>query len=74
MSINVIQRYLLFLTCVAVRNAMEIDIRQHIIILDEAHNVEDVSRDSGSIEVTEEDLESKLSTSYYKGWFLRFIW
>lgn len=44
---------------VAVRNAMEIDIRNHVIILDEAHNVEDVSRDSGSLEMAEDDLEGR---------------
>jgi Fanconi anemia group J protein len=36
---------------------MEIDIRNHVIILDEAHNIEDVSRESGSVEFSEEDLE-----------------
>jgi Rad3-related DNA helicase len=44
---------------IAVRNAMEIDIRNHVIILDEAHNVEDVSRDSGSLEIAEDDLEGR---------------
>lgn len=38
---------------------MEIDIQHNIVILDEAHNIEDVSRDSGSIELLEDDLESK---------------
>jgi Rad3-related DNA helicase len=52
--------YHLSINNLAVRDAMEIDIQNHVIILDEAHNIEDVSRDSGSIEVIDEEFESKL--------------
>ncbi|URD78260.1 DEXDc2 [Musa troglodytarum] len=44
-----------------VRRAMDIDIRGSIVILDEAHNIEDVARDAGSIEV-EEDVLFALQT------------
>ncbi|CAN6198835.1 unnamed protein product [Urochloa humidicola] len=39
-----------------VRRAMDIDIRGSIIILDEAHNIEDTARDAGSVDVDEESL------------------
>ncbi|KAL6844607.1 hypothetical protein ACP4OV_025266 [Aristida adscensionis] len=39
-----------------VRRAMDIDIGGSIIILDEAHNIEDIARDSGSVDVDEESL------------------
>ncbi|CAL9205095.1 unnamed protein product [Musa hybrid cultivar] len=44
-----------------VRRAMDIDIKGSIVILDEAHNIEDVARDAGSIEV-EEDVLFALQT------------
>nr|XP_016497825.1 PREDICTED: Fanconi anemia group J protein homolog [Nicotiana tabacum] len=37
-----------------VRRAMEVDITGAIIILDEAHNIEDISRDAGSVDVEED--------------------
>ncbi|RCV12847.1 hypothetical protein SETIT_2G300600v2 [Setaria italica] len=39
-----------------VRRAMDIDIGGSIIILDEAHNIEDTARDAGSVDVDEESL------------------
>ncbi|KAL7116480.1 hypothetical protein ACP275_03G007400 [Erythranthe tilingii] len=39
-----------------IRAAMEIDISGSIIILDEAHNIEDIARDAGSIDLDEEVL------------------
>uniref|UniRef100_A0ACD5XZB6 Uncharacterized protein n=1 Tax=Avena sativa TaxID=4498 RepID=A0ACD5XZB6_AVESA len=41
-----------------VRRAMDIDIRGAVIILDEAHNIEDISRDAGSVDVDEESLDN----------------
>ncbi|GFP82753.1 fanconi anemia group j protein homolog [Phtheirospermum japonicum] len=39
-----------------IREAMEVDITGGIIIFDEAHNIEDIARDSGSFDLDEEDL------------------
>ncbi|KAL2538076.1 RAD3-like DNA-binding helicase protein [Forsythia ovata] len=39
-----------------IRNAMEVDIDGSIIILDEAHNMEDTARDAGSVDIEEEVL------------------
>lgn len=39
-----------------IRKAMEVDIREAIVILDEAHNIEDITRDAGSFEVEEDAL------------------
>ncbi|KAF9116314.1 Fanconi anemia group J protein [Mortierella sp. AM989] len=41
-----------------IRKAMEIDLENAIVILDEAHNIEDAARDAGGLEVADEDLES----------------
>ncbi|KAK3129502.1 hypothetical protein QOZ80_6BG0480720 [Eleusine coracana subsp. coracana] len=41
-----------------VRRAMDIDIGGSIIILDEAHNIEDIARDAGSVDVDKESLHS----------------
>ncbi|KAF9351726.1 Fanconi anemia group J protein [Mortierella sp. AD094] len=40
-----------------IRKAMEIDLESSIVILDEAHNIEDAARDAGGLEVADEDLE-----------------
>ncbi|XP_047329067.1 Fanconi anemia group J protein homolog [Impatiens glandulifera] len=40
----------------AIRSAMEIDIKGAIIILDEAHNIEDIARDAGSVDVEQDAL------------------
>ncbi|KAL9238088.1 hypothetical protein vseg_012561 [Gypsophila vaccaria] len=37
-----------------IRRAMEVDIKGAILILDEAHNIEDMSRESGSVDVDED--------------------
>ncbi|XP_075516697.1 uncharacterized protein LOC142551379 isoform X1 [Primulina tabacum] len=39
-----------------IREAMEVDIDGSVIIFDEAHNIEDIARDAGSIDVEEEAL------------------
>ncbi|XP_050210814.1 uncharacterized protein LOC126661090 [Mercurialis annua] len=44
-----------------IRGAMDVDIRGAILILDEAHNIEDVAREAGSVDV-EEDTLYKLQT------------
>ncbi|KAI7860453.1 hypothetical protein BDC45DRAFT_494473 [Circinella umbellata] len=40
-----------------VRSSMEIDLKDSVIILDEAHNIEDVARSCGSFELTEVQLK-----------------
>ncbi|XP_057423797.1 uncharacterized protein LOC130717557 isoform X2 [Lotus japonicus] len=42
-----------------IRGAMDVDIRGAIVILDEAHNIEDITRDAGSVDI-EEDVLDKL--------------
>ncbi|GAB4833022.1 hypothetical protein Ancab_007045 [Ancistrocladus abbreviatus] len=44
-----------------IRRAMEVDIKGAVIILDEAHNIEDIAREAGSVEVDEDSLQ-KLQT------------
>ncbi|KAL3603201.1 hypothetical protein D5086_004060 [Populus alba] len=44
-----------------IRGAMEVDIIGAILVLDEAHNIEDIARDAGSVDV-EEDVLQKLQT------------
>ncbi|XP_057974456.1 uncharacterized protein LOC131162218 isoform X2 [Malania oleifera] len=39
-----------------VRRAMDIDIEGAIVVLDEAHNIEDMARDSGSVDIEEDVL------------------
>lgn len=39
-----------------IRRAMEVDIKGAIVILDEAHNIEDITRDAGSFDVDEDVL------------------
>ncbi|RVX15979.1 Fanconi anemia group J protein-like [Vitis vinifera] len=41
-----------------IRGAMELDIEGAILILDEAHNIEDMARDAGSVDVEEDVLHS----------------
>src|SRR3954453_4652401 len=43
---------------VAIRESLAIDLKDNIIILDEAHNIEDASREAGSAETTEVELRS----------------
>ncbi|CAK7346014.1 unnamed protein product [Dovyalis caffra] len=43
-----------------IRGAMEVDIKGAILVLDEAHNIEDIARDAGSVDVEEDALESRL--------------
>ncbi|MCI17889.1 fanconi anemia group J protein, partial [Trifolium medium] len=38
---------------------MDVDIKGAIVIFDEAHNIEDISRDAGSVDI-EEDILDKL--------------
>ncbi|KAF5740961.1 Fanconi anemia group J protein isoform X2 [Tripterygium wilfordii] len=42
-----------------IRGAMEVDIEGAIVILDEAHNIEDIARDAGSMDL-DEDVLNKL--------------
>ncbi|KAK7280803.1 hypothetical protein RJT34_25870 [Clitoria ternatea] len=42
-----------------IRGAMDVDIKGAIVILDEAHNIEDIARDAGSVDI-EEDVLDKL--------------
>ncbi|KAJ8772742.1 hypothetical protein K2173_027919 [Erythroxylum novogranatense] len=44
-----------------IRGAMEVDIRGAVLVLDEAHNIEDIARDAGSVDI-EEDVLHKLQT------------
>lgn len=39
-----------------IRKAMEIDLENSIVILDEAHNIEDAARDAGGLDVLDDDL------------------
>ncbi|XP_065880332.1 uncharacterized protein [Euphorbia lathyris] len=39
-----------------IRGAMEVDIKGSIIVLDEAHNIEDIARDAGSVDIEEDTL------------------
>lgn len=39
---------------------MKINIEKHIILLDEAHNIEDVCRDACSFEINEVELTAEL--------------
>ncbi|KAH9693912.1 Helicase ATP-binding domain-containing protein [Citrus sinensis] len=39
-----------------IRGAMEVDIKGAILILDEAHNIEDIARDAGSVDIDEDVL------------------
>ncbi|XP_020529996.1 Fanconi anemia group J protein isoform X2 [Amborella trichopoda] len=43
-----------------IRRAMEIDLKGSIVILDEAHNIEDMAREAGSLDVEEEILDTLL--------------
>ncbi|WJX15585.1 DNA helicase [Trifolium repens] len=40
-----------------IRGAMDVDIKGAIVIFDEAHNIEDISRDAGSVDIEEDILE-----------------
>ncbi|KAK7321841.1 hypothetical protein VNO77_32829 [Canavalia gladiata] len=42
-----------------IRAAMDVDIKGAVVILDEAHNIEDIARDAGSMDI-EEDVVDKL--------------
>ncbi|CAN0927431.1 Fanconi anemia group J protein homolog [Linum grandiflorum] len=44
-----------------IRGAMEVDITGAIIVLDEAHNIEDIARDAGSVDLEEDALQSSWS-------------
>jgi Fanconi anemia group J protein len=37
--------------------AMQIELKDAIVIVDEAHNIEDVARNAGSFEVTQETIQ-----------------
>ncbi|KAF9138078.1 Fanconi anemia group J protein [Mortierella sp. GBA39] len=39
-----------------IRKAMDIDLENSIVILDEAHNIEDAARDAGGLDVLDDDL------------------
>ena len=44
----------------AVRNSMSLDVKGAVVILDEAHNIEDVARESASLSLSYLDLEDTL--------------
>ncbi|KAE8715589.1 hypothetical protein F3Y22_tig00110163pilonHSYRG00265 [Hibiscus syriacus] len=48
-----------------IRGAMDVDIKGAIIVLDEAHNIEDIARESGSVDL-EEDALFKLQTELHQ--------
>ncbi|XP_015884086.1 uncharacterized protein LOC107419791 [Ziziphus jujuba] len=50
-----------------IRGAMEVDIKGAIVVLDEAHNIEDIARDAGSMDV-EEDVLHKLQMELGQLW------
>ncbi|XP_070573083.1 Fanconi anemia group J protein homolog isoform X2 [Ptychodera flava] len=43
-----------------IRSAMEIVLKDQVVVLDEAHNIEDSSRDAASFRVTQEELEDAM--------------
>ncbi|RDX73613.1 Fanconi anemia group J protein-like protein, partial [Mucuna pruriens] len=43
-----------------IRAAMDVDIKGAILILDEAHNIEDIARDAGSVDIEEDVLDMEL--------------
>lgn len=45
-----------YITNPIIRRAMEVDIKGAILVLDEAHNIEDISREAGSVDVEEDAL------------------
>ncbi|XP_039002145.1 Fanconi anemia group J protein homolog [Hibiscus syriacus] len=48
-----------------IRGAMDVDIKGTIIVLDEAHNIEDIAREAGSVDL-EEDALLKLQTELHQ--------
>ncbi|PIA56861.1 hypothetical protein AQUCO_00700902v1 [Aquilegia coerulea] len=40
----------------SIRRAMEVDLKNSIVILDEAHNIEDIARDAASVDIEEDVL------------------
>ncbi|KAK8580754.1 hypothetical protein V6N12_071007 [Hibiscus sabdariffa] len=48
-----------------IRGAMDVDIKGAIIVLDEAHNIEDIAREAGSLDL-EEDALIKLQTELHQ--------
>ncbi|XP_049879403.1 Fanconi anemia group J protein homolog isoform X2 [Pectinophora gossypiella] len=53
----------------SIRSAMQIDLKDNILIIDEAHNIEDICRDAASFTITQENiqaciLELEIATKY----------
>ncbi|MQM03707.1 hypothetical protein Taro_036489 [Colocasia esculenta] len=46
-----------------IRKAMDIDLKGDILILDEAHNIEDMTREAASVDIDEEILHSNISVA-----------
>ncbi|KAG0218376.1 Fanconi anemia group J protein [Mortierella sp. NVP41] len=44
-----------------IRKAMDIDVENAIVILDEAHNIEDAAREAGGLDVLDNDLETAMT-------------
>ena len=53
---------------------MEIDLKDQIIVLDEAHNVEDSARESASFTVTSMDLKETMDDIDKMSEYSREIW
>lgn len=56
-----------------IRNSSDVHLKNSIIILDEAHNVEDTSRDSASFFFTEKEIIALLENLYEKRKYLKDI-
>lgn len=66
-------KYILLFLDPIIRNSSDVHLKNSIIILDEAHNVEDTCRDSSSFEFTEKEIIALLDNLHEKRRFLFFF-